>query len=812
MKISYNWLKAYCPINILPEEVAKLLTDCGLEVEAIESFQAVKGGLQGVVVGHIKSCARHPNADRLSITQVDIGGSGLVQIVCGAPNVAAGQKVLVAKVGSTLYPNDGDPFNIQKSKIRGEVSEGMICAEDEIGIGHSHEGILILGDNAQVGQEAADYLKIANDTVFEIGLTPNRIDAASHIGVAIDLIACLHQKGLLKKDALQRPSVDTFANTKDKDVVSVVVDDTVACPRYSGVTIKNVKVQDSPEWLQNYLKAIGVKPINNIVDISNFVLHETGQPLHIFDIAAISNKEIIVKKLATDTEIETLDGQKRKLLSTDLLIADKNGALCIAGVYGGLHSGVKQETTDIFIESAYFDPSHIRKTSKHHLLKTDAAYRYERGTDPNGTIYALKRAALLVKEIAGGQICGEIIDIYPEAIHPKVISVNANRINKLIGQEIEIGEIKSILQSLEIAIKGESEKGLLLEIPTRKVDVHCEADIAEEILRIYGLNNIGVSNSFNTAITYTQKPNEEQLKQKLSNYLASVGFNEMMAVSLCKPEYANNDTEGIAVPIVNPLSQDLAIMRQSLLYSALEAVEYNKNRKNSDLKLFELGKSYQVLNEKYHEQQIFSLCVSGKKWPESWNSNKDQVNFFYLKGILESALASLGFVVNQSKTLIETFSNSEYSGGLRYMVKGNCLAQLGQVSKAGLKKVDLKEDVFYAEIYWDQLLKVLAKTEFHFTEISKFPEVRRDLSMVLDKEVSFAKLKEAAFQTERVLLKEVNLFDVYDGDKIEQGKKSYALSFILADDEKTLTDKAIDKTMERIMSVFEKQFAAQIRK
>jgi phenylalanyl-tRNA synthetase beta chain len=787
MKISYNWLKQYLPIQLPASEVADLLTDCGLEVEHSESFQSIKGGLDGLVIGEVISKEKHPNADKLSLTKVDVGTGTLLSIVCGGPNVAAGQKVVIALIGSTLYPIDGEPFKIKESKIRGELSQGMICAEDEIGLGHSHEGVMVLDENAVVGSRVNDYFKIENDTVFEIGLTPNRADAASHIGVARDLSAIINMRD--QDISIQFPSVDDFSIDNNDFPINVIVEDDKACPRYSGITISGVEIKDSPEWLKNRLKSIGLKPINNIVDATNFVLHELGQPLHAFDADYIKGKKVVVKKYHQGTKFITLDGVERTLLDNDLMISNADEPMCIAGVFGGIKSGVKNETKNIFLESAYFDPVHIRKSSRHHGLKTDASFRFERGTDPNITVYALKRAALLIKEIAGGTISSDIVDVYPSPIENFRVELNYKTLDRLIGLKIDREKIKKIITSLEIKIIHDREYGLELSVPPFKVDVQRDVDIIEEIIRIYGYNNIPISEKINASITYSQKPDKEKIADTAADFLSSNGFNEIMSNSLTKADYIDL-IEGIEkdknVIILNPLSNELNAMRQSMLFSGLEAVSYNKNRRNHDLKLYEFGKTYHKKEDRYIEIQHLALFITGRRNPESWNNDNLSVDYYQLKGYVESLFKRLG--IRNLNVTIES------------------------VKKSILKHFDINSEVFYADINWDKVIKASSNNAVKYKEVPKFPEVRRDLALVINKEITYQQIEELANKTERNLLKSVNLFDVYEGDKIEAGKKSYAVSFILQDEEKTLNDKQIDKVMERLMEAFEKNLQAVIRK
>jgi len=816
MKLSYNWLKQYVDFDLEPEKLSLVLTDIGLEVEGLEKFQSVKGGLEGVVIGEVKTCERHPNADRLSVTTVDVGTGKVLPIVCGAPNVAAGQKVLVATVGTKLYSGD-DSFEIKKAKIRGEVSEGMICAEDELGLGESHEGIMVLPAETEVGIPAKEYFNIEEDYIYEIGLTPNRADAASHLGAACDLVAGLNRLENTRRYQLKVPSVVSFrVDTNDLDI-DVIVEDTVACPRYTGVTLSDIKVGESPGWLKNRLNGIGLRPINNIVDITNYVLHETGQPLHAFDASEIKGNQVIVRKTPQNTPFVTLDEIERKLDKDDLMICDSTDGMCIAGVFGGVHSGVTEKTTSIFLESAYFDPSHIRKTSKRHALQTDASFRFERGADPNITEYALKRAIMLIQEVAGGIVSSEIKDVYPKPIEKWSVEISYDHVDRLIGNKIDREIIKTILQDLNIGIKKETAEGLSLLIPTNKVDVKREADVIEEILRIYGFNNITFVDKIAASVSVRPKPDTEKIQNLVADQLSSKGFSEIMNNSITNSDYYSGNKafdENKNVKLLNALSQDLDILRQSLLFGGLEVISYNINRKTADLKLYEFGNVYIKKDnspglKKYNEQKYLSVFVCGLAEAENWNSSDTKVDFYYLKGILESVLLRLG--LSRHEIEINEISDPNFSYGLNYSIKGKQIAVAGELSKKLLSGFEIKEKVFMAEVNWDLAVKNLSRKEIKYKAVSRFPAVRRDLALLVDTKVKFADLKAAAFNTERKLLQSVSIFDIYEGDKIPQGKKSYALSFLLQDEEKTLTDKIIDKTMRRIQQTFEQQFKAELR-
>lgn len=819
MKISYNWLKQYINLDISPEKTAELLTDCGIEVESVEKHETVKGGLEGCVIGEVKTKEKHPDADRLSITTVDIGTGNLLSIVCGADNVAAGQKVVVATVGSTIYPSKGEPITLKKAKIRGAVSEGMICAEDELGLGESHAGILVLDTKAKVGTSAKEYFNIETDYVFEIGLTPNRADAASHIGVAKDLYAALNWNLPENKFELKIPSIAELESEEDKESssssgeIEVIVEDKTACPRYSGITITGVGVKESPAWLKNRLQSIGLKPINNIVDATNFVLHETGQPLHAFDADKIEGKKVVVKKCSAGTKFVTLDGIERTLTADDLMICSAKEPMCIAGVFGGIKSGISSETKNIFLESAYFSPASIRKTGKHHGLKTDASFRFDRGTDPNITVYALQRAALLIKEIAGGKIARNIADVYPVPIEEKKVAFSFHRCDALLGKQIDRNAIKRILELLGMEVISAGQDALLISVPTFKNDIEGEHDIAEEILRIYGCNNIEIPSAVRSSLSYVSKPDTEKLRNAISDLLCGMGFTEIMSNSLTNAAYLDliPSSKDNAVALLNPLSPELSVMRSTLLFSGLEAIAYNQNRKNSDLKLFEFGRSYLRKGaelEHIKETQRLALFLCGKKQHESWNSQRENVDFFQLKSFVENIFERLGILGGLEASEI---SNEILSSGLAYSSRKKRIAEFGFVKKSILKKFDVKSEVFYAELDWDVVTALSKSSSVRFKEVPRFPEVRRDLALVVDKKVKYELLESLAFQAEKNLLKSVNLFDVYEGDKIEAGKKSYALSFTLLDENATLTDKQVERVMEKLVKVYKEKAGAEIR-
>lgn len=815
MKISYNWLKQYINIDLPATKIAELLTDCGLEVESVEKQTPIAGGLEGMVVGQVMTRDKHPDADRLSVTTVDIGTGTLLNIVCGAANVAAGQKVIIATIGAKLYPSVGEPFEIKKSKIRGQLSEGMICAEDEIGLGTSHEGIMVLDENAVIGTPAKTYFNLQDDYIFEIGLTPNRADAASHLGVARDLLAVVNylaSKNETNTYTLTLPSVAALQESINKPTITVKVEDTLACPRYSAIHITGVTIKESPDWLKLKLKAIGVASINNVVDVTNFVLHEIGQPLHAFDANKIEGDKIIVKKLAAKTKFVTLDNVTRELSENDLMICDAVKPLCIAGVYGGADSGITNATTAVFLESAYFDSVHVRKTSKHHGIKTDSSFRFERGTDPNITVYALKRAALLIQEVAGGTIDTELVDVYPSKIEHFKVGLSYNNLNKFSGKEIEKKAVKTILSNLGIEIITEGTDALLLSVPPYKVDVKREVDVIEEILRVYGYNNIEIPTALRSSISYSIKPNPEEVQNKVADFFSDNGFNEILTNSLTKESYlqlSNNDEQkSEVVKIINPLSTDLNIMRQTLLYSGLEAIAYNINRKNNNLKLYEFGKIYFAkADKKFTEQKHLSIFITGDDIVASWNAKSKKATTYLLKGYVEAVLQKLGL----TGITLQKATNPNLSENSCYVQNKKTLIEIGKVKKAVLKNIDIKQDVFYANIDWDALLLSVKKHKISYTEISKFPAVQRDLALVIPHAISYQQLEQIAFETERKLLKRVELFDVYQGDKIASDKKSYALSFTLLDESNTLSDTQIEKVMSKLIKAYQEKVNAEIR-
>ena len=808
MKISYNWLKQFLKVDWNVDKTSELLTDLGLEVEGIEKYESVKGSLKGVVIGKVLTCIQHPNADRLKLTTVDVGAEKPLQIVCGAPNVDVEQVVPVATIGTKLYTEKGEEFIIKKGKIRGEESHGMICAEDELGLGNSHDGIMVLDNDLKIGIPAAEVFDIETDQVFEIGLTPNRADAMSHLGVARDLRAGLLQNKIALE--LISPSVSSFHVDDRTLIVDVNVEDYEKAPRYVGVTISDIEVKQSPNWLQNKLKAIGLSPINNIVDATNYVLHELGQPLHAFDASKIKDNKVLVKTLPSGTKFTTLDEVERELHEEDLMICNGNSEpMCIAGVFGGLHSGVTENTTSIFLESAYFNPISIRKTAKRHALNTDASFRFERGIDPNITKYALKRAANLILEVAGGKVSSEIIDLYPNKIEDCMVFLSYEKMDSLIGAKIERETVKNILASLDIKINSVTDGGLGLIVPAYRVDVTREADVIEEILRVYGYNNIEFSHKLNTSIAYDEF-NGPKIENTIANQLTALGFNETMANSLTKLQYSElseNLNENHNVAILNPLSNDLNVLRQSLLFSGLESVAYNLNRKNSNLKFFEFGKTYHNYPNGYQEQKQLTLFVTGNTTKESWNVASKPSNFFYLKGVLVSLFERLG-IVNLKHSPIK---NDVFSEGITLSLGKTKLVELGVVRKPILKEFGIKQEVLFANINWETTLNTCNNSQLKISELPKYPAVKRDFALLVDKETSFKELYNIAFQSEKKLLKEVDLFDVYEGDNLPDNKKSYALSFLLQDENKTLNEKQIDKIMKKLQLAFEKNVGATLR-
>ncbi|MCC8197379.1 MAG: phenylalanine--tRNA ligase subunit beta [Tannerellaceae bacterium] len=820
MNISYNWLTSYLDFDLQPEEVAAALTSIGLETGGVEEVQTIKGGLEGIVIGEVLTCIDHPNSDHLHITTVDVGADEPLKIVCGAPNVAAGQKVVVALNGTKLYKGD-ESFTIKKSKIRGEESNGMICAEDEIGIGTSHDGIIVLLENAVTGTPAKEYYNIKSDYVLEVDITPNRVDATSHYGVARDLAAYLKQNGLPAQ--LKHPSVDDFKIDDPAPGIRVTVENQEACPRYSGITIKGVTVKESPEWLQNYLNVIGLRPINNVVDITNFVLHELGQPLHAFDAGKIKGGQVIVKTMPSGTKFVTLDGVERTLTDQDLMICNTEEAMCIGGVFGGLDSGVTENTTDVFLESANFNPTWVRKTARRFGLNTDSSFRFERGLDPNNTVYVLKRAALLIRELAGGTITGDIQDIYPDPVHPYIVEVTFRKINTLIGKEIPVETVKSILASLEIEVTAETAEGLTLQVPRYRVDVQKDVDVIEEILRIYGYNNVEIGENVKSNLSYeTPTDKSYKLQNLISEQLSGGGFHEIMNNSQTRSAYYEELSSypvAHCVMLLNPLSSDLNCMRQTLLFGGLESIEYNIKRKNSNIRFYEFGNCYQYDADKkreddslaaYKEEYRLGLWMTGNRVENSWAHPDEKTSVYELKAYVENILTRLG--INRKTIIFGNLSNDIYTAGLSItMISGRQLGTLGIVNKKICQAVDIETEVAYAELSWNLLMKEIKKNKVKFSEISKFPAVKRDLALLLDKSVPFAEIEKIATDSDRKLLKQVELFDVYEGKNLAPGKKSYAVSFYLQDESKTLNDKQIDAIMKKIRTNLEQKLGAQLR-
>ena len=820
MNISYNWLKDYLDFDLQPDEVAAALTSIGLETGGVEEVQTIKGGLEGLVIGEVLTCEEHPNSDHLHITTVNVGGAEPLQIVCGAPNVAAGQKVVVAVNGTKLY--DGDEcFTIKRSKIRGVESNGMICAEDEIGIGTDHAGIIVLPADAVVGTPAKEYYNVKSDYVLEVDITPNRVDATSHFGVARDLAAYLKQNG--KPANLKRPSVDAFKIDDEVPAIEVVVENKEACLRYSGITIKNVTVKESPEWLQNRLKVIGLRPINNVVDITNYILHGVGQPLHSFDADKIKGNKVVVRSATEGAKFVTLDGVERTLTDRDLMICNVEEPMCIAGVFGGLDSGVTEQTKNVFLESATFHPTWIRKTARRFGLNTDASFRYERGLDPNQTVEVMKRAALLIQEVAGGTITGAIQDIYPVPVAPYRVELTYDKVNTLIGKVIPVETVKSILESLEMKIVSETAAGLVIDVPVYRIDVQRDVDVIEDILRIYGYNNVEFSDNVKSNLSY-QTPTDRsyKLQNLISEQLCGCGFNEILNNSLTRSAYYDNlSTYPVShcVMLMNPLSADLNCMRQTLLFGGLESVEHNAKRKNGNIRFFEFGNCYdynidhkkegETLAE-FSEDYRLGLWVSGSRVDNNWAHPNEKSSVYELKAYVENILVRLG--VNLQKVIFGNLANDIYSAGLSITTSsGRQLGTMGIVSPKICKELDIETDVYYAELSWTLLMKEIKKSKVTFSEISKFPAVKRDLALLLEKNVQFAEIEKIATESERKLLKDVALFDVYEGKNLPAGKKSYAVSFYLQDEGKTLNDKQIDAIMKKIQTNLEQKLGAQLR-
>lgn len=860
MNISFDWLKQYVDIEgMTPQELDDLLTFSGLEVDSKEKVETIKGGLEHVVIAQVLTCEPHPDSDHLHLTTVDVGTGTPLNIVCGAPNVAAGQKVVCAQIGTKIYTSDTEYYEIKKGKLRGAVSEGMLCAADELQLGTDHAGIMVLPDDAPVGMPAKEYFHVKDDCLLEVAITANRMDAISHIGVARDVVAVRNTregKQLKIKWPEIQNNLNTPSNQNTQNAIRVTVEDPDLCPRYTGITLRNVKVGESPEWLQNRLRTVGLRPINNVVDVTNFVMMEVGQPLHAFDADQIAGGHVIVKRLPQGTKFVTLDGVERTLDARDLMICNEKEGMCIAGVFGGLKSGTTMETKNVFLESAFFNPVSIRKTSQRHTLKTDASYRYERTCDPNITEWALRRAVKLIQELAGGEICGQMVDLYPKPIEKPVVEVNFRRMFDLVGQDIPLEAVRTALTSLDIEIVNETAEGMTLKVPTCKADVTRECDIVEEIMRIYGYNNIHIGETVNSCLSYGKKPDPRKLKNAVSDYLTDNGFSEIMNNSLTKSEYYDENPDFPAdrsIPIINPLSKELNVMRQTLLYSGLECIARNINFRILDQKLYEYGRSYCVnasmckcvsddapatntltqshdnaivdVTKRFNETEHVSIFMTGNMTPESWKMKPAETDFFYLKAyvmdILHRMRVNMGRI-EMVPTTAKYFAEGldiiqwENAGGIRREARErfeHCklLGTLGRIGRETLKKMDIKQPVFYADLNWTLLLKQYPTKEVLYQEVAKFPEVRRDLALVLRKDVTFAQVEQAALQCEKKLLKSVSLFDVYEGKGITEGFKSYAVSFILQDKDKTLNDKQIETTMAKIQKTLETQLGAKIR-
>lgn len=823
MRISYQWLKQYLTVDLTPEEVAEMLTGCGLEVESMEEWQSVRGGLKGVFIGEIVECKPHPNSDHLSLTKVSVGGSDLLPIVCGASNVSAGQKVAIATVGTRLFQGDTE-LVIQKAKLRGEVSEGMICAEDELGLGSSHDGIMVLDPSSIPGTPANEYFDIQEDIIYQIGLTPNRGDAASHLGVARDITAVYNNFGKNQSSGQDRahlvlPDLSAFKPGSGKPPVDVVVEDAEGSPRYSGVTITHVTVGESPAWLKNRLLSVGLRPINNIVDITNFILMELGQPLHAFDADKIEGGDVVVKKLNQGTTFTTLDGIDRLLTPDDLMICNAKGPMCIAGVFGGLNSGVTESTRNIFLESACFNPVSIRKTARYHGLQTDASFRFERGADIEITLFALKRAALLIRDIAGGEISSGIVDVYPHPTEKQQLTLTFKNLNRLVGKKIPRDVVRSILTDLGFTIGEENAERLELFIPSFKVDVTRESDVIEEVLRIYGYNNIRIPKEVRSSFSFHPDPDMGRIRNVVEDLLVSNGYFEIMNNSLTSSSYYEDNPHfpvEKCVRILNPSSRDLDVMRQTLLYGGLEAVAYNLNRKAPDLLFFEMGTVYSIANPEssdplpgYHEEQRLALFLTGRKLPESWDTSDEPVSHFMVKGILRALFLRLS--IDPDTLELHPAESHLLSTGFAYSKKGELLVSAGLVRKPILSQLNIGQPVIYVDLNWALLTRLISGKNLHYSELPKFPVVRRDLALLLGKEITFDQIRKIAMETEKKFLLQVGLVDVYEGDRIEAGKKSYAISFILGDSSKTLTDAEIDKVMERLVKAFSEKLGATIR-
>ncbi len=809
MKISHNWLTAYLNLNISADEIARILTDTGLEVEKYHSRDPVPG-----IIGEVLSKEKHPNADRLAVTSVRIGKDSELQIVCGAPNVSEGQKVVVVAPGTTITPDSGDPIEIKSTKIRGIESNGMICSESELGIGDNHDGILVLEEDAPVGLAADSYFKIETDTQYEIGLTPNRADGMSHIGVARDLLCALkHQQLADQGEYVNWPSVDEFKIDSHDVKMNVVVKDPEKCPRYAGIAITGVNVAPSPTWLQNRLRSIDLKPINNVVDATNFVLHEIGQPLHAFDLSKIKNNKVMVQTLPGKTKFTSLDAVERELDQDDLIICNENEGMCIAGVFGGLEHGVSENTKDIFLESAYFNPVSIRKSAKRHGLNTDASYRFERGIDPDKVVYALKRAALLIQEVAGGSVASELIDLYPKKLEPFKTQLDLLNLNSVAGTSIEAGTVRNILNWLDIEITAEKDTVWQLQVPAYRVDVKREIDVIEEVLRIFGFNNIPLPEKINASLSYSTKPDREKLQNIVSDLLSNSGYSEIMANSLTKGEYVNMvPTDELnpkdSITMLNPLSSDLSVLRQTLLFSGLESIAHNLNRQESNLKIYEFGKGYAKKDGTYKESSLLSVLLTGSKADESWNANQEEVSYYSIMGAVSSVLNRLG--VSENRELKEK-RNGVFDEGSELLIEGVKIAEIGKVKEEILEKTGIKQTVFFAELQWDIILEGMNNHSIAFQPMAKYPSVRRDFSLLLNSEISFSEIVEIAKKAEGQLLKEVGLFDVYEGKGLPPGKKSYAVKFVLQDENATLNDNRIEQAMATILKQLEKKLGASLR-
>ena len=808
MKISYNWLKQFINLDWEPEKTSELLTNLGLEVEGVEKYSSIKGGLEGIIVGHIEKCEKHPNADRLKVTGVNVGKETLLKIVCGAPNVKKGQKVAVATIGTTLYNSDGESWKIKKGKIRGEESNGMLCAEDEIGLGESHDGILILDDKFKPGDPLSNYYDVESDYIFEIGLTPNRADAMSHYGTARDIKAGLIQLGI--NSELMSPSVSGFHVDNRSLKIDIDVADKKKAPRYCGITISGVSVNNSPSWLQNRLKAIGLSPINNVVDVTNYVLHSLGQPLHAFDADKITGQKVIVRNAIKGEKFTTLDGIERDLDSEDLMICNSKEPMCIAGVFGGLNSGVSNLTTSIFLESAYFDPVSIRKSSKRHGISTDASFRFERGVDPNITKYALKFAAMLIAEVAGGEISSDPRDEYPNKIEDKQVFINFMKTNKIIGEEIPKETIKKILSSLEIKVNNVTEAGLGLTIPSYRNDVTREIDVIEEILRVYGYNNIQIKNKLNSSISNSSRITNHKIENVVAEQLVSHGFFEIMTNSLTSKNYiqfGNSSDENEFVKILNPLSSDLAILKNNMLFSGLESIKYNLNRQQNRLKLFEFGKTYHQTNGERKEINNLALFITGNIDSLNWKSSKAKTDFFFTKGIVNSILNKLG-VIKYKETISK---NNIFEYGQNLLIKEKSLVEYGLINSDIIKYFSIDQNIFYINFNWNLITDLIKDKNIKYKQIPKFPEVKRDFALLVDNNISFESISKIAKKTDQKFLKNIVLFDVYNGENLPKGKKSYAVSFTLQDETKTLTEKEIDKIMSRLENSFKDELGAELR-